>query len=90
MSGKGIQPDPDKVAMIRDTAIPNNVKEVRRFLGVASWYRRSVQEFATIVQPLTGLLKTGKHWKWTESTNGLEILKAKLTEAPVLACPDFS
>lgn len=91
VSGQGIHTDPDKVAAFQNMSAPTSVKEVRRFLGVASWYRRFVPDFASIAQPLTTLLKKGKHWKWTETQQtAFETLKIKLTEAPVLACPDFS
>lgn len=60
-------------------------------MGVASWCRRFVPDFATISQPITALLKKGKHWKWGESQkNAFEALKKKLTEASILVCPDFS
>lgn len=91
VSSEGIKTDPDKVAAIVEMKPPTSVKEVRRFLGVASWYRRFVPQFATISQPLTSLLKKGKHWKWgPEQQEAFSDLKAKLTEAPVLACPDFT
>ncbi|KAH8279989.1 hypothetical protein KR054_009038, partial [Drosophila jambulina] len=40
ISEAGIQTDPDKVAAIRELAPPTNLKELRRCLGIASWYRR--------------------------------------------------
>uniref|UniRef100_A0A1I8M4C5 RNA-directed DNA polymerase n=1 Tax=Musca domestica TaxID=7370 RepID=A0A1I8M4C5_MUSDO len=61
----GIQTDPDKVTAIMEMKPPENVKELRRFLGVVSWYHRFVPEFATLANPLTSLLKKGKHWRWT-------------------------
>lgn len=91
VSGNGIHTDPDKVAAIQEMAAPKTLKELRRFLGVVSWYRRFVPEFATLAQPLTSLLKKGKHWKWTEDQQTVfEVLKARLTQAPILACPDFT
>jgi transposase len=91
VSRQGIHTDPDKVAAISELPPPTNVKGVRRFLGVASWYRRFVPDFAELVVPLTNLLKKGKRWSWTdEQQRAFEIMKEKLTEAPVLACPDFS
>ncbi|XP_073821602.1 uncharacterized protein [Musca autumnalis] len=91
VSAQGIHTDPDKVAAIRELPAPTTLKELRRFLGVVSWYRRFVPEFATIAYPLTSMLKKGKHWRWTEDQQMVfEILKIRLTEAPVLACPNFT
>nr|XP_041631999.1 uncharacterized protein LOC121502446 [Drosophila kikkawai] len=42
ISEAGIHTDPDKVAAIRGLAPPTNLKELRRCLGIASWYRRFV------------------------------------------------
>lgn len=87
----GIHTDPEKVAAIRNMQPPTNVREVRRCLGMASWYRRFVPDFAQIVLPLTTLLKKGKHFRWNaEQQAAFDSLKEKLTVAPVLACPDFS
>lgn len=91
VSAQGIHTDPDKVAALRELPTPNCLKELRRFLGVVSWYRRFVPDFATLAYPLTSMLKKGKHWRWTENQQTVfEILKLRLTEAPVLACPDFA
>lgn len=89
--GEGIRTDPDKVAAIKDMQPPKNVRDVRRFLGVASWYRRFVPDFSKLSQPLTSLLKKGKHFKWGKDQQQAFVdLKRNLTEAPVLACPDFT
>lgn len=91
VSGDGIKTDPDKVSAIAKMQPPKSVKEVRSFLGMASWYRRFVPDFASMSQPLTFLLKKGRHWKWgDEQQQAFDTLKTKLTEAPVLACPDFT
>ena len=88
---EGIRTDPDKVAAIRELPAPRNIKELRRCLGMASWYRRFVPEFSRIVQPMTNLLKKEKKFVWQpEQQEAFDLLKRKLTEAPVLACPDFS
>lgn len=87
----GIHTDPDKIAAIRELTPPTNVRELRRCLGIASWYRRFVPDFSKISQPLTSLLKKGKHFRWNqEQQEAFELLKKQLTEAPVLACPDFT
>ncbi|KAL7725192.1 hypothetical protein ACLKA6_017348 [Drosophila palustris] len=91
ISGEGIHTDPDKIAAVRQLQPPTTCRELRRCLGIASWYRRFVPNFADIVQPMSLLLKKGQKWDWKpEQQAAFEELKARLTEAPVLACPDFS
>ncbi|KAL7724954.1 hypothetical protein ACLKA6_002318 [Drosophila palustris] len=91
ISGEGIHTDPDKIAAVRELQPPATCRELRRCLGIASWYRRFVPNFAEIVQPMSLLLKKGQKWEWKpEQQAAFEELKARLTEAPVLACPDFS
>ncbi|KAM8701681.1 hypothetical protein ACLKA7_004876 [Drosophila subpalustris] len=91
ISGEGICTDPEKVEAIQNLKAPANCKEFRQCLGMASWYRRFVPNFATLVLPMTELLKKGRKWSWgEEQENALCQLKEKLTTAPVLACPDFS
>ncbi|KAL7726226.1 hypothetical protein ACLKA6_001630 [Drosophila palustris] len=91
ISGEGIHTDPDKIAAVRELQPPTTCRELRRCLGIASWYRRFVPNFADIVQPMSLLLKKGQNLDWKpEQQAAFEELKARLTEAPVLACPDFS
>lgn len=91
VSNGSIQTDPDKVDAIRSIPPPSNVKGLRRFLGVASWYRRFIPSFSELVAPLTRLLRKNQPWNWTEEQGtAFETVKERLTEAPVLACPDFS
>ena len=91
VTSEGICTDPDKVDAILELREPTNVRGVRRFLGVASWYRRFVPNFSQIAAPLNHLLKKGVRWSWgTEQTEAFNQLKRCLTETPVLTCPDFT
>jgi len=56
ISGEGIQTDPE-VSAINRLKTFTNLKELRQWIGMASWYRRFVPSFATIVQPVTALLR---------------------------------
>jgi len=70
--------------------IPRSVKDVRSFLGLASFYRRLVPHFADIAKPLTQLTKKEKIWDWNqECQESFDELKSKLSNTPVLAFPDF-
>jgi len=72
-------------------AQPQNVKEVRGFLGLAGYYRRFIENFSKISKPLTELLKKDIPFKWTDPCEkAFQTLKTKLTTAPVLAQPDIT
>ena len=91
ISAKGIAVNPETVKTIVEWLPPVNVKEVRSFLGLASYCRRFVQNFSKIAKPLTDLLKKGKKYLWTPACQAsFETLKEKLTSTPVLVPPDTS
>ena len=51
----GLKPNTDRVAAVKDYPAPQNIKELRLFLGLASYYRRLIRQFAKIAQPLHAL-----------------------------------
>jgi len=81
--------DEDKVKAIREWPTPTSLHQVRSFHGLASFYRRFVKDFSTIVAPVTEVLK-GKTFEWNEKANSaFEEIKTRSTQAPVLALPNF-
>ena len=56
VSHKGVHVDQTKVAAIQHWPTPTNVNEVRSFHGLASFYRRFVKDFSTIVAPLNAIV----------------------------------
>lgn len=90
---EGLRTDPEKVRAIMEYPRPNTFTELKRFLGLASWYRRFVENFAIVAAPLHDLTKGGKKGrqiKWsTEAEIAFNDLKSALTSTPVLNCPDF-
>ena len=91
LSGDGIKPDPKNLKKIEDWPVPKNVKHVRSFLGLTSYYRGHIVNFAEIAAPLTNLLCKNEEWNWTdEHQQSYNSLKEKLLSGT--ACchfPDF-
>ena len=91
ISGEGIVVNPKRVQAVLDWTQPKSVKQVRSFLGLASYCRRFVKNFSKVAKPLTELLKKDKKFEWTpQCEHSFQELKRRLTSAPVLLPPDFS
>uniref|UniRef100_A0A1Y1MIJ6 RNA-directed DNA polymerase n=1 Tax=Photinus pyralis TaxID=7054 RepID=A0A1Y1MIJ6_PHOPY len=91
----GLHTDPDKVETIVKMPIPRNSTEVKRFLGMSSWYRKFIPEFSTIAEPILatikGKVRKKQAIKWTpEAEEAFNKLKQLLTSAPILVSPDFA
>ena len=51
VSEDGIKTDPEKIKVLKDWPIPKCLKDIRKFLGFAGYYRRFVKGFAAVVRP---------------------------------------
>jgi hypothetical protein len=90
----GLGTDPDKVAAMVSYPVPKTSTEIKRFVGMCSWYRRFIPHFSTLMSPINALL-TGKRKRqkteWTpEAQEAFQKIKDALVSAPVLSSPDFS
>lgn len=85
-----IKTDPDKISAISELPPPKSVRDVRKFLGLASWYRRFIENFSGLTAAISDLTKKTKTFNWTkEADEAFEKLKISLTTAPVLITPSF-
>src|ERR1041384_4322913 len=80
---------PERIQAILDWTPPKTVKQVRSFLGLASYCRHFVENFSKIAKPLTNLLHKGVKFDCTDKCQeSFQALKDKLTSPPVLSPPD--
>lgn len=86
VDSSGIRPDPDKVRAVLDFPVPTCVKDVRSFVGLCSYFRRFVRNFAEVARPLTDLLKKDVPFEWgPDQGTAFSQLITLLTTPPILA-----
>ncbi|WVZ75484.1 hypothetical protein U9M48_023530 [Paspalum notatum var. saurae] len=59
--------DPSKVSTVTKWKVPEIPKEVHGFLGLASYYRRFIENFSRIAKPMTFLLEKDAEFRWTNA-----------------------
>ena len=90
VSKDGISSDPEKVRKLKDFPEPRNTTELKAFLGLGSYYRRFIKNFAILASPLHEL-SAAEGWEWkTQHDEAFLKIKTALLENVVLAHPDFS
>lgn len=81
----GIHALTDKIEAIDKMKIPENVTELKRFLGMANYYAKFVRNYTNTVAPLYKLLKKDVEWLWSgEHQKAFEGIKNKLMSSEVL------
>jgi hypothetical protein len=89
ISAGGVAVDEEKIKAVRDWPVPSNVSNLRSFLGLAGYYRSFVPNFGQIACDLFTLTGKNQSWVWGEpQQKAFELLKAKLSETPILIIPD--
>ena len=91
LSQAGVSVDPRKVQSIVEWATPTSCAEVRRFTGLANYYRRFVEGYAEVAAPLTALGSPTARFAWSPAAQAsFDALKLALSSAPVLRTFDPS
>ncbi|KAJ0853490.1 putative nucleotidyltransferase, Ribonuclease H [Helianthus annuus] len=81
--------DPTKIEAIKNWNTPKTPTEVKQILGLAGYYRRFIEIFSKISQPLTLLTQKDKKFDWGEKQEmPFQTHKDKLCQAPILSLPD--
>lgn len=91
VGGGMVRPIEAKVEAISKFPIPKTKKELMRFLGMAGYYRKFCRNFASVISPLTELLRHNAKYEWSDLCNSAFCrVKTMLSTSPVLCTPDFS
>jgi len=91
ISNKGIKMDENKIRTVQDFRAPSNKKELQSFLGFLNFYRRFINKFAHIIQPLIELIKKDKKWYWDERHQStFEEAKKVFLQEVTITFPDFT
>ena len=91
IDGNGLRPSPHKVAAIQNAPPPKNVRGVRSFVGLLSYYRRYISKFSEVAEPLINLTRKNTKFIWDDDCQkSFETLKQALQKPPILVFPDIT
>jgi len=85
-----IEMEAEKVNRVLSWPQPKNVKDIRKFLGLANYYRRFIKDFAQIARLINVLTQKDEKWRWEETQQkAFDGLKKIFTSRPILVAPDL-
>ena len=90
LTSKGIKPQKEKILPILRLAPPQNVKQLRRFLGFVNHYKKMWHQRSEICRPLTQLTSSKVKWKWEEiHMQAFDKMKNVMAREVLLNYPNF-
>ena len=88
VSDQGVETDHEKIRAVAEWPTPKSVADVRSYVGLCSYYRRFVKDFAAIAGPLHALTGKNVRFQWTTACQeSFDELKRRLISSPILAMP---
>jgi hypothetical protein len=84
----GIHADPKRIAAIAKMPTPNNIQQLRSFLGFCNYYRKFIQNYSSVCAPLYAILTDD--FKWNEKAQkAFYELRRILSVISILKYPNF-
>lgn len=90
VSSIGVYADSAKVQAILDWPVSKTIHDVRNFHGLATFYRRFIKGFSTIMAHITECIKKGEFLLTQEAAKTFKLVKKRMMEASVMRLPNFS
>ena len=88
---QGTLPAPDKCKVIREFPIPENLKQLRSWLGISQYYKRYIEDYSRIARPLHSLTRKDTKWAWSaEAQKAFDTIKQALVSPKLLIFPDYN
>ena len=87
------KPRVETIEKIQKVPPPRTLKQLRAFLGLASFYRKYVPNFAVVAAPLTDATRKGNPTEviWNEARDhAFQELKRHISKPPILKLPDVT
>ena len=85
IDASGIRALPGKIEAIQSAPPPQNVAQLRSFLGLLNYYGKFIPNLSTILHPLNDLLKADRKWEWTQDcSKAFTLAKEQLSSDKVL------
>ena len=85
IDANGLHTAPSKITAIVDAPPPQNVSQLKSFLGLLNYYGRFIPSLASLLKPLHNLLRKEEAWQWTASCKeAFQKAKDSLTASEVL------
>jgi transposase InsO family protein len=85
INSDGIQPTTDKVDAVLNAPVPNNVSELKSYLGLLNFYAKFLPHLSSTLAPLHNLLRKDVQWSWgPQQDAAFQTSKQHLVSAEVL------
>ena len=82
----GVAPNNENLIAVQNFPVPTNIKLTHSFIGLCSYFRKFIRNFALIAKPLYDLLRKDAVFKFNKSElESFELLKSKLLQSPILS-----
>ena len=85
ITAEGIQPSPDKVKAVQEAPTPQDVSQLKSFIGLVNYYGKFLPDLSNLLAPLYRLLQKDTKWSWgADQERAFKDVKKLLTSTHLL------